>query len=62
MKSTHSNKERLDFELSKASPNKASRMRQSSGMKQSGVGMPGSSSVNLEKAYEDLEKEIMEIK
>lgn len=60
MKSTHSNKERLDFELSKASPNKASRMRQSSGMKQSG--MPGSSSVNLEKAYEDLEKEIMEIK
>ena len=35
-------------------------MRQSSGMKQSGI--PGSSSVNLEKAYEDLEKEIMEIK
>jgi hypothetical protein len=24
--------------------------------------MPGSSSVNLEKAYEELEKEIMEIK
>lgn len=53
-------KEELEFELSKGSPVK-SRKFQSSQRGGPGAG-GGSSSQNLEKAYEELEREILEIK
>ena len=50
-------KEELEFELSKGSPVKSKKFQSS----QRGQGA-GSSSQNLEKAYEELEREILEIK
>ena len=52
-------KEELEFELSKGSPIKSKNFQSS----QRGQGAnAGTSSSNLEKAYEELEKEILEIK
>jgi len=72
-------KEMIEFELSEASPMRASQygtgqFSNNASAKYQGSAsaarhaqqqpnhQPGSSSVNLEKAYEDLEKEIQEIK
>ena len=52
-------KEELEFELSRGSPAKSKKFQSS---QRGQGGHAGSSSQNLEKAYEELEREILEIK